>query len=300
MDHIKLSYIITTRNKLPYLKETLSRLVANRKDDEEIIIADGASTDGTIDFLEKLFKLGKIDMYISEPDKGEAHGYNKCFFMARGELIKIITDDDIFNYPEIQKCKNFMLVNTHIDVIGSEGAKTNITKENSFKKIEYINDHKKWLSSRKPFSFCGLSLMIRKKSLPLTGILDTSFLRVDAEFSLRITAGKSNIAWCSNICFIHVANQNSNTVMYSDDYYSDSIKLERIYSTKNQLYYYVIMVKQYLKNTLKTYLKKTNTNDIVNQEMILCTYANCDSWLAEQNKNTNNNFFSYDKTLLNK
>src|SRR5438552_17918629 len=98
MDKISLSYLLTTYNKLSYLKEVLKTLMDNRKDDEEIIVTDGGSTDGTREYLQKIYQDGKIDQYISEKDFGEAHGFNKGIMKARGELVKIITDDDVFDF----------------------------------------------------------------------------------------------------------------------------------------------------------------------------------------------------------
>ena len=92
-DNITLSYIIATRNKLPYLKTGLKKLIAAKKPDEEILVADGASTDGTKEYLEELKKEGKIDFYLSEPDYAESHALNKLFLLANGTLIKIINDD---------------------------------------------------------------------------------------------------------------------------------------------------------------------------------------------------------------
>ena len=79
-----LSYIIATKNKLPYLKIALEKLIANKKEGEEILVADGASTDGTKEYIEELERAGKIDFYISEPDYAESHALNKLFLKAQG------------------------------------------------------------------------------------------------------------------------------------------------------------------------------------------------------------------------
>ncbi|WP_133273804.1 glycosyltransferase family 2 protein [Hymenobacter radiodurans] len=104
-----LSYILTTYNKLPYLKQVLERLIAARQEDEEIVVADGGSKDGTAEYLQSLYAAGQIQQFISERDKGEAHGFNKCMLMAQGEIIKLITDDDAFYYPAIREAANFMI-----------------------------------------------------------------------------------------------------------------------------------------------------------------------------------------------
>ena len=46
---ISLSYILTTFNKLAYLKISLPYLIASRQQDEEIVIVDGGSKDGARD-----------------------------------------------------------------------------------------------------------------------------------------------------------------------------------------------------------------------------------------------------------
>ena len=59
MNDIALSYIITTRNKLPYLKECIQLLLDNVLLDEKIIVVDGASTDGSLEYLQDPFNAGK-------------------------------------------------------------------------------------------------------------------------------------------------------------------------------------------------------------------------------------------------
>ncbi len=115
--NITLSYVLTTFNKLEYLKIVIGDLISNCKGDEEIIVTDGGSTDGSKDFLESLYNDGKIHQFISEKDSGEAHGFNKGILMANGIIIKLITDDDVFNYTVIKNCKNYLLKNSEIDIL---------------------------------------------------------------------------------------------------------------------------------------------------------------------------------------
>ena len=111
-----LSYIVSTRNRIQFLQIILPLLFANIQPDEEIIVVDSNSTDGTQDYLNELHSKGKIHKFISEPDKNQAHGWNKAILMAEGEIIKKIIDDDLFCFSAIQKCKNYMLTNKSIDV----------------------------------------------------------------------------------------------------------------------------------------------------------------------------------------
>jgi glycosyltransferase involved in cell wall biosynthesis len=215
MNEIKLSYVITTWNKLPYLKEVLNKLIENLEEDEEIVITDGASTDGTKEYLSELFKAGKIQQFISERDKGEAHGFNKAFLMAKGELIKIITDDDVYYYPGIKKCKDYMLTHTEVDMISFDGLSLNTT----FGNFEYSENNSKgkflkWKNNKVPFEFCGLGFMLRRSSLPLTGLFHAGFKIVDLEFSLRATSIPVNLVWYTGLCYVNIVNSDSNSVKY--------------------------------------------------------------------------------------
>ena len=99
MENYRISYVVTTYNKLPYLQQVISRIVAARLPDEEIVVVDGNSKDGTPEYLRGLFDAGHIQQFVSERDKGESHGLNKGMLLARGELIKIMSDDDAFCIP---------------------------------------------------------------------------------------------------------------------------------------------------------------------------------------------------------
>jgi glycosyltransferase involved in cell wall biosynthesis len=228
-DRIVLSYVITTRNKLRYLKIVLGNLIKQRNDDEEIIVVDGASTDGTPDYLQELLDTGLIQQFISEPDRGEAHGTNKGVLMARGELIKIITDDDAFYFPAVQKCKEFMLKHPAIDVLGTEGAGTFWQIDAPFGPSNYKIEFQEWLRSSKPFSFCGLGLMIRHTSLPLTGLFHTGFMRVDHEFALRLTAGPVNLAWYTGFVWVRIANLDSVSQNYEAIMNTEGERINHIY-----------------------------------------------------------------------
>ena len=60
MKEYRISYVLTTYNKLPYLKQVLGRLVETRRDDEEIVVCDGGSKDGTPAYLQELYDAGLI------------------------------------------------------------------------------------------------------------------------------------------------------------------------------------------------------------------------------------------------
>ena len=88
-----ISYLISTRNRLPHLKITLAKLIAELQPDEEVVVVDGNSTDGAKEYLQQLFEQGKIHQFVSESDRNQAHGWNKAMLMANGTIIKKIIEN---------------------------------------------------------------------------------------------------------------------------------------------------------------------------------------------------------------
>lgn len=232
MHPVTLSYITSTKNKLPYLKDRISKLLEVKKDGEEILIADGGSTDGTTEYIDQLIREGKIEYAVSETDCGESHALNKLFLKARGELITLVTDDDVFYYPAIEACKKFMLANPTVDIIGTEGGFQGQDPHKDTRPLVYEKNYRQWQKDRTPFSFCGLGVMIRKSSVPLLGLWDTSFRRADAEFSFRVTAGKANIAWYTGYSFVNISNPQSVSLVYMKKIKDETNRLNKFYLNK--------------------------------------------------------------------
>ncbi|MFD2720965.1 glycosyltransferase family A protein [Hymenobacter monticola] len=211
MSDISLSYVLTTYNKLPYLRQVLERLVLARQTDEEIVVADGGSQDGTCEYLQGLFDAGLIQQYASERDKGEAHGFNKAMLRARGELLKLITDDDAFCYPAIQEAKAFMLNRPELDVLTGHAALMHVEELEKATFYDDVADNfRRWLTDREVVWLIGLPLMIRRSSLALTGLFHTGVVQVDAEFTYRITSLGVNLAWSSALLSVRLENPQSN------------------------------------------------------------------------------------------
>src|SRR5438094_178863 len=94
---IRVSYLISTKNRAKYLAQTLHNVREFITPADELIVIDGASTDDTRQVVEANKDI--VTSFLSEPDRGEAHGFNKGILLSRGEFIKFVTDDD-YIYPQ--------------------------------------------------------------------------------------------------------------------------------------------------------------------------------------------------------
>lgn len=85
-----LSVIVSTKNRLTSLRECVESLLLD-KFPKQIIIQDGASTDGTVEFL----KSQKRILWKSEADTCHVDGLRKALKRATGKFVLILGDDDM-------------------------------------------------------------------------------------------------------------------------------------------------------------------------------------------------------------
>ena len=97
----KISVITITFNSAATLEETILSVTSQDYPDLEYVIIDGGSTDGTLDIIRKY--QDKIQIVVSEPDRGISDAFNKGIARATGEIVGIINSDDILLPAALQK-----------------------------------------------------------------------------------------------------------------------------------------------------------------------------------------------------
>ncbi len=95
---MKFSIITPCWNSRRYLEACVQSVAAQRGPGLEVeyIVVDGGSTDGSLDLLRGV--KDRVDILISEPDRGPADAINKGFARATGEVVGWLNADD-FYYP---------------------------------------------------------------------------------------------------------------------------------------------------------------------------------------------------------
>ncbi|HRE33343.1 MAG TPA: glycosyltransferase, partial [Candidatus Berkiella sp.] len=91
------SIIIAVKNAKAHLAQTLASIRAQCYPLLEVIVIDGASTDGTLDIISENCDL--IHYVISEPDKGISDAFNKGLRQATGDYINFQGAGDVFYTP---------------------------------------------------------------------------------------------------------------------------------------------------------------------------------------------------------
>lgn len=91
----RFSIITVTRNAEKVLEDTIQSVVTQTYKNIEYIIVDGASTDGTMEIVERY--KSRIAKVVSEPDKGLYDAMNKGIGMATGDYLCFLNAGDSFH-----------------------------------------------------------------------------------------------------------------------------------------------------------------------------------------------------------
>ena len=84
----------------------------------ELIVIDGASTDGTIEIIKKYAKKGKISYWVSEKDSGIYDAMNKGIYVAKGEFFYFLNSDDyLVDDKVITNVTDSLRNNTDLDIV---------------------------------------------------------------------------------------------------------------------------------------------------------------------------------------
>jgi len=91
--NVSISVLTICRNNLEGLQRTIASVASQICPPEEFIVLDGASTDGTVEFLHT---VTTVTSWMSEPDSGIADAFNKVVRMASRDWIIYLNSGDMF------------------------------------------------------------------------------------------------------------------------------------------------------------------------------------------------------------
>jgi glycosyltransferase involved in cell wall biosynthesis len=188
-----LTIITATYNALPTLREAYASLFSQTHTDWEWIVVDGASTDGTVEWLSELADP-RVN-WKSEKDQGIYDALNKGIARATGEVIGFLHADDLLAGPEVLADISARFQDSQIDgiygdlqyVSAENGRVIRNWKSSAFtlKKLQHG-----WMP---PHPTC----YFKKSVYEQIGTFDTSFrIAADYDFLLRsFASGKFQFAY---------------------------------------------------------------------------------------------------------
>lgn len=101
-----ISLVLPVKNGLPHLKKTIEAIRRQRYRNFELLIQDGVSTDGSLEFVSSLNDLPRVEV-VSAPDSGIGQGYNRALMRSRGELVCFLASDEYLYEDALEKGVKF-------------------------------------------------------------------------------------------------------------------------------------------------------------------------------------------------
>ena len=108
------SVVTPSFNKGPYIEETILSIKSQGYQKIEYIIIDGASTDETLEILQRYSDGIRT---ISEPDNGQTDAINKGLRMAQGDILAYLNADDLYLPDTVERVVQYFGEHPDIDLV---------------------------------------------------------------------------------------------------------------------------------------------------------------------------------------
>jgi len=174
----RISIVTPNFNNANFIEQTILSVLNQGYPDLEYIVIDGASTDGSLEIIEKY--KDSISCIISEPDSGHADALNKGFEKATGDILAWINSDDL--YPPWSFSVVSEIFSAHEDVHWITGIPASWDKNSN---LIYISPERKYINIYN--YILGNFTWIQQESVFFTKSLwDRSGAFIDKKYQLSI------------------------------------------------------------------------------------------------------------------
>lgn len=176
------SIITPSYNQAAYLEQTIQSVLTQDYPDIEYMLVDGASTDGSLEIIQKY--ADKFSYWVSEPDSGQAEAINKGFAHARGEIVAWLNSDDLYLPGVISQAVTAMQTDPQLGIVYGDA----VTIDASGQVLSELKFADYGLVDLMGFRIiCQPAVFIRRSILEKAGSLDASYhFLLDHQLWLRL------------------------------------------------------------------------------------------------------------------
>lgn len=93
---MKISVAVPSFNYARFLPDCLDSIRAQLHENFEVLIADGGSSDGSVEIIEKYCAEDTRFKFVSKRDKGQADAIRQAFSVATGDILCFLNADDCY------------------------------------------------------------------------------------------------------------------------------------------------------------------------------------------------------------
>ena len=98
---MKVSVVVPSFNYAQYIDACLQSIQSQTYSNFEVLIADGGSTDGSLEIIEKFCQADARFRLVSREDKGQPDAVNKTLKLADGDIQCFLNADDVYLSQEV-------------------------------------------------------------------------------------------------------------------------------------------------------------------------------------------------------
>lgn len=190
MEEPLVTVVVVSYNQSKYIKENLDSIRHQSYSNIELIVADDASNDNSVDIFKNWLKensyVAKTNFH--KKNTGLATMLNECIQLANGKFIKLIAADDFLHSDYIKKCID-LFEKTQADIIytkayGIDDNSTIITDDH-FCGLDFRNDEELRKLLFKGNFISGATMMMRKSLYDKVGYYKKEVLLEDYDLILN-------------------------------------------------------------------------------------------------------------------
>lgn len=194
MEQTKVSIITIVYNNVRDIAYTLSSVANQTYPNIEYIVVDGASTDGTLEVIRSYAE--RIDVLISEKDRGIYDAMNKGLAMATGDYVLFLNSgDELFENTTIEKV---VKVGQGADIIYGETKLVDENRQIIGDRRHKTPEHFDWKSFRYGMNICHQAIYIKRS---LVEAYDTQY-QLSADIDWVIRAAKKARTTVNAQCYV--------------------------------------------------------------------------------------------------
>ncbi len=187
---IKISVITAVYNNRETISAALDSALRQSGVDIDLVVIDGGSTDGTLEVLRSY--ADRLDVLVSEPDRGIYDALNKGIQRASGEVVGFLHSDDLFAGAGVLSRVAAAFADPEVGAV--YGDLVYVRKDNPDQVVRYW---RAGVFSRRRLRWGWMpphpTLYVRRHVYEQHGLFDTSFrIAADYDFILR-TLGQAGV-----------------------------------------------------------------------------------------------------------
>lgn len=182
---MKFSVITATLNRLEFLKKCTASVLDQGYEHVEHVIVDGASRDGTVEFLKNLSAHhGEKVRWSSRPDGGISEAINTGLSMATGDVLSWMGSDDALLPGALRSVHDYLTGHPGAlwlygsgDIVDERGCRVRVMKARAFDRRRFV----------RTCLFFGPSVFVRRELALRVGPLREDLkYAMDYEWYLRL------------------------------------------------------------------------------------------------------------------